>query len=95
MKQRYQSFLSKKCVTARRVDIASLESKNLSCIRDLRDLHLDPVLELDDLVFESYTKLFYANLNAERESESLKIYLKGREAEVSTTLLNQNSWSSI
>ena len=46
-------------------------------------------MELDDLVFESYTKLFYTNLNAERESESLKIYLKGREVEVLASLLNQ------
>ena len=46
-------------------------------------------MELDDLVFESYTKQFYANLNAKRESESLKIYLKGKEVEVSATLLNQ------
>ena len=46
-------------------------------------------MELDDLVFESYTKLFYANLKAERESESLKIYLERREIEVSTSLLNQ------
>ena len=88
-KQRHQSFVSKKCVTARRVDTASLESENLSCIRDLRNLHWDLVLELDDLVFESYTKLFYANLNAKRESDSLKIYLKGREVKVSVSLLNQ------
>ena len=70
------------------MDTTSLESENLSYIRDLRNLHWDSVLELDDLVFESYTKLFYANLNAERENESLKIYLKGREVKVSTTLLN-------
>ena len=72
-KQRYQSFLSKKCVTARRVDTASLESENLSCIKDLRKLHWDPILELDDLVFKCYTKLFYANLNTERDDDSLKI----------------------
>ena len=46
-------------------------------------------MELDDFVFESYTKLFYANLNAERESDSLKIYLKGRKVKVSAFLLNQ------
>ena len=44
---------------------------------------------MDDLVLECYMKLFYANLNAKRESDSLKIYLKGREVEVSTSLLNQ------
>ena len=88
-KQRYQSFLSKKCVTARKVDTASLESKNLTYIRDLKELHWDPILELDDLVFESYTKLFHANLNVEGDINSLKVYLKGREVEIFATLLNQ------
>ena len=88
-KQRYQSFISKKCIIVQRVNTASLESENLSCIRDLRKLHWDPLLELDDQVFKCYTKLFYANLIAERESDSLNIYLKGREVEVSASLLNK------
>ena len=70
------------------MDITSLESENLLCIKDLRKLHWDLVLELDEAVFECYTKLFYANLHAQRDDDSLTIYLKEREVEITTSPLN-------
>ena len=70
------------------MDIASLESENLSYIRDLRKLRWAPMLELNDLIFECYTKLFYTNLNAQRNDNLLKAYLKGREVEITTSVLN-------
>ena len=54
----------------------------------MRKLGWDLVLELNDLMFECYTKLFYANLNAQRNDDPLKVYLKGREVEITTSLLN-------
>ena len=84
----YLSFFSKTCVTSRRIDITSLEFKDLPCISVLRKLRWNPILKLDDLMFESYTKLFYTNLDAQRNDISSKVYLKGREFEITHSLLN-------
>ena len=40
-------------------------------------------------MFKGYTKLFYANLNVERNDDSLKVYLQRREVEITASLMNR------
>ena len=80
------NFEDRPCILARKIDQQSLEHEGVQCLQWIRDMGWAALINMDEMVYHDYTRLFYANAET---GDEFSVFINGASHSLTSSILNQ------